>query len=97
MRYGVVLGFAVCGIVFGGFEPELRAAFFFVNKIILMYNGKRLSMVHVEYHSIDSQGYYLHKLCLNNFLKLLRPLNVIFGLFPFVELTCISYGIHIHP
>ena len=50
MRRGLVRSFAVCGVVFGSFEPKLRAAFF-VNKIVLMYNGKRLSMI--EYRSIE--------------------------------------------
>ena len=46
---------------------------------------------------LNSQGYNLLKLRLNNFLKLLLLFSVIFGLFPFVELTCISYFIHLHP
>ena len=49
-----------------------------------------------KFYSCASQGYNLLKLCLNN-LKLLLLLNVIFGLFPFVELTSISYFIHLHP
>ena len=44
-----------------------------------------------------SQEYNLLKLHLNIFLKLLLLLSVIFGLFPFVELTCTSYFIHLHP
>ena len=46
---------------------------------------------------VNSHGYNLLKLCLNNFLKLLFLLNIIFGLFPFVELTYISYFIHLNP
>ena len=46
---------------------------------------------------LTSRGYNLLKLCLNNFLKLLLLLNVIFGMFPSIELTCISYFIHLHP
>ena len=52
-----------------------------------------LTVVEITFSSL---GYNLLKLCLNNFLKLLLLLNVIFGLFPFVELTCISYSIHLH-
>ena len=37
------------------------------------------------------------RLFLNNFPRLFIPLKVIFGLFPFVDLTCTSYFTHLHP
>ena len=46
---------------------------------------------------IISQGYNLLRLFLNNFLRLFIPLSVVFGLFPFVHLTCTSYCTHLHP
>ena len=47
MRCGAVCGFAVRDVVFGGFELEINIlgpslSSVFVNKIILMYNGKKV-------------------------------------------------------